>query len=102
VGQNPSVKVLEADLRQKCPTERNYEIEGLVAKLHKPSSGGWQSVPFIASNATSGWPWTLGASPLLFALPQKTVRKIGLRKNPALAGTLLELPSDSDLAWSNQ
>jgi hypothetical protein len=67
-------------LRQKCPAERNNRIEDLVAKLHKANLGGCQSIPFIASNAPLGWPRTLGASPLLLALPLKTVRKTPLEE----------------------
>jgi hypothetical protein len=46
----------------------------------------------------------MGSGRLLHALelPQITVWNSSVWKNPALAGTLLELPSDSDFAWPNQ
>jgi len=92
------VKVLEVDLRQKCPPERNHEIEDLVAKLHKPNLAGCQTIPFIAPQVPPGRPRTLGANSLLFALPKKPSGKPRLRKNPALAGTVLGLRFDSAFA----
>jgi hypothetical protein len=88
--------VLEFSCREKLPN-----VNMLLKNTAEKTQGWCQSVLVSPPMARSQWFGRLTTADHANS-NQATGDETGRRKNLALAGTLLELSSDSELAWPNQ